>query len=382
MSFSGPTQIMHSSPLPTITKSFSMPTTARSSCSSLASMDSDSGNRQMHRGNKGRKRKCRRHHRDYEGTARRTFDCYSCIKRIKAHRPIYLRNDFTYCSRRCRERGVSELFSKFTCPGGLTAEELDNLSVRQLGILRSKAVEVCAAMAIQAITMSAMQRQETRERDPGDAARKYLNPADYLSAPPGNEDDDDQFDDDVEAAAVEAEAIAREKLEAQWQSRQATIVGAAQARARMMIRNLAQRLSSNALVSRAINTYSASREWGHEMTKNTSVGMLFSYLPELHAPALPRDDSEANLAARVELEQEAAIEESMYCPMGGSSCSSGMFMDSTLDSSGMFRDPESYHPPSKRGGGGMSGRAVSIIRLRDDDEPEASPPRRRGLGIF
>ncbi|KAF4695290.1 hypothetical protein FOZ63_026603 [Perkinsus olseni] len=393
MSFTGPTEVL-SSPPPVATnlpKSFSMPETARSSCSSLASMNLEhhrKGSSQRSKGRKKKKSSVRRHNRDYEGTARRTFDCYSCIKRIRAHRPIYLRNDFTYCSRTCRERGVSELFGKFARHDGLTPEELDNLSVRQLGILRSKAVDVCAAMAVQAITVSAMRRYDGGGGDPGIAARTYLHPEDY-STGAQSADRDGQFDDDEEAAAVEAEETAREKLENQWRDRPMTIMEAAQARARMMIHNLARRLSSNALVSRAVNTYSTSREWGQELTKNTSVGMLFSYLPELQGPTLPQDRTDASLAARVELEQEAAIEASMYCPVGGSSCSS-MYMDSTMESSGMFRDPETYLPSQKRAAGAsLSGRTVSIIRLRDEDDDsgpaigvKAVEPPRRALGIF
>lgn len=364
MSFSGSTEVLRSAPLASagLTKSYSMPETARSSCSSLASMNSEhhrkgSSQRAKKRKKSGRGR--RRHDRDYEGTARRTFDCYSCIKRIRAHRPIYLRNDFTYCSRACREKGVSELFGKFARHGGLTPEELDSLSVRQLGILRSKAVDVCAAMAVQAITVSAMRRRDSG--DPGVAVRTYLNPEDYSClGRPGEDDGRDQFDDEEEAAAVEEEESARERLEAEWGHRPGTIMEAAQERARLMIRNLALRLSSNALVSRAVNTYCSSREWGQEMTKNSSVGMLFSYLPELQGPTLPQDRTDASLAARVELEQEAAIEESMYCPMGQASSGSSMYSTTVGDQ----QEVCSKHEGPARGLGSIPSRAGSAVRGR------------------
>jgi hypothetical protein len=39
-----------------------------------------------------------------------TFKCSQCFKPIEVGRPIYMRNDFPYCSKECRELGVSSIY--------------------------------------------------------------------------------------------------------------------------------------------------------------------------------------------------------------------------------------------------------------------------------
>jgi hypothetical protein len=38
------------------------------------------------------------------------FKCSQCFKTIEMGRPIYMRNDFPYCSKECRELGVSSIY--------------------------------------------------------------------------------------------------------------------------------------------------------------------------------------------------------------------------------------------------------------------------------
>ena len=38
------------------------------------------------------------------------FKCSQCFKPIEVGRPIYMRNDFPYCSKECRELGVSSIY--------------------------------------------------------------------------------------------------------------------------------------------------------------------------------------------------------------------------------------------------------------------------------
>jgi hypothetical protein len=38
------------------------------------------------------------------------FKCSQCLKTIDVGRPIYMRNDFPYCSKECRELGVSSVY--------------------------------------------------------------------------------------------------------------------------------------------------------------------------------------------------------------------------------------------------------------------------------
>jgi hypothetical protein len=37
------------------------------------------------------------------------FECYQCLRSIETGRPIYMRNDYTFCSKDCRELGVHDL---------------------------------------------------------------------------------------------------------------------------------------------------------------------------------------------------------------------------------------------------------------------------------
>merc|ERR550519_535604 len=40
------------------------------------------------------------------------FRCNNCIKLIPDGSPVYMRNDYSYCSTGCREKGVSNLYTK------------------------------------------------------------------------------------------------------------------------------------------------------------------------------------------------------------------------------------------------------------------------------
>ena len=39
-----------------------------------------------------------------------SFECFQCMKMIEAGLPIYMRNDFTFCSRSCRQKGIAPLY--------------------------------------------------------------------------------------------------------------------------------------------------------------------------------------------------------------------------------------------------------------------------------
>ena len=38
------------------------------------------------------------------------FECFHCLKSIEPGLPIYMRNDFTFCSKGCREKGIAPLY--------------------------------------------------------------------------------------------------------------------------------------------------------------------------------------------------------------------------------------------------------------------------------
>ena len=46
----------------------------------------------------------------------RHFRCSCCVRVIPEHMPVYMRDDFTYCSSSCRDRGLSKIFVNLKLP--------------------------------------------------------------------------------------------------------------------------------------------------------------------------------------------------------------------------------------------------------------------------
>ena len=47
-----------------------------------------------------------------------SFECFQCMKSIEPGLPIYMRNDFTFCSKPCREKGIAPLYQMMLMESG------------------------------------------------------------------------------------------------------------------------------------------------------------------------------------------------------------------------------------------------------------------------
>ena len=132
-----------------------------------------------------------------------------------------MRNDFPYCSKDCRELGVSSLYRV------LFGSSVDNDAGFVSRILRQIGGSSTSVSSV----------------DSGDE------------------------DDDVEGAYNRPASQ--------------TVSLDARARARSFLKSVVSSVSQTSIGSSFIRTYSNSLLWGKDMTRNTSFNMLFAYLPEL-----------------------------------------------------------------------------------------------------
>ena len=163
-----------------------------------------------------------------------TFKCSQCFKVIEVGRPIYMRNDFPYCSKDCRELGVSSIYRV------LFGSSIDN----DAGFVNRLLRQIGGSNA----SLSSLEDFEDDDEDSG--------------RPPCT-----------------------------------TVANAARARARSFLNSIVGSMSKTSLGSSFIRTYSNGVLWGRDMTRNTSFNMLFAYLPELEKPtegtSHPLSDSKA-----------------------------------------------------------------------------------------
>jgi len=149
------------------------------------------------------------------------FKCSQCFKLIEVGKPIYMRNDFPYCSKDCRELGVSSLYRV------LFGSSIDNDAGFVSRILRQIGGSSTSVSSV----------------DSGD--------------------EDEEFEDEDHRKTSQ------------------TVSMDARARARSFLRSVVSSVSQTSIGSSFIRTYSNSLLWGKDMTRNTSFNMLFAYLPEL-----------------------------------------------------------------------------------------------------
>ena len=149
------------------------------------------------------------------------FKCSQCFKVIEVGKPIYMRNDFPYCSKDCRELGVSSIYRV------LFGSSVDN--------------------------------------DAGFVSRilKQIGGSSTSVSSVDSGDEEDEFDVDDQRTTSQ------------------TVSMNARARARSFLKSVVSSVSQTSLGSSFIRTYSNSLLWGKDMTRNTSFNMLFAYLPEL-----------------------------------------------------------------------------------------------------
>ena len=149
------------------------------------------------------------------------FKCSQCFRVIEVGKPIYMRNDFPYCSKDCRELGVSSIYRV------LFGSSIDNDSGFVTRLLRQIGGSSTSVSSV----------------DSGD--------------------EDEEFDSGRDRATSQVVSIN------------------ARARARSFLNSVVSSVSQTSLGSSFIRTYSNSLLWGKDMTRNTSFNMLFAYLPEL-----------------------------------------------------------------------------------------------------
>ena len=149
------------------------------------------------------------------------FKCSQCFKLIELGKPIYMRNDFPYCSKDCRELGVSSLYRV------LFGSSVDNDAGFVSRILRQIGGSSTSVSSVDS----------------------------------GDEDDDIEGEHNPQTSQ--------------------TVTLNARARARSFLKSVVSSVSQTSIGSSFIRTYSNSLLWGKDMTRNTSFNMLFAYLPEL-----------------------------------------------------------------------------------------------------
>ncbi len=150
------------------------------------------------------------------------FKCSQCFKLIDLGKPIYMRNDFPYCSKDCREMGVSSIYRV------LFGSALDNDAGFVTRIIRHIGGSVASISSL------------------------------------GSADDYDDLPTD--AASIESRNVAL----------------AARARAKSFLNSVIGSVKKTSVGSSFIRSYSNGVLWGKDITRNTSFNMLFSYLPELN----------------------------------------------------------------------------------------------------
>ena len=148
------------------------------------------------------------------------FKCSQCFKLIEIGRAVYMRNDFPYCSKECRELGVSSIYR----------------------VLFGSAVDNDAGFVTRLM--------------------KHIGGSSTSIASSIDSDDDDALYFGQEGGGP-------------------GVANAARARARSFLNSVMGSVSKTSLGSSFLRTYSNSVLWGKDMTRNTSFNMLFSYLPDI-----------------------------------------------------------------------------------------------------
>jgi hypothetical protein len=147
-----------------------------------------------------------------------SFKCSQCFREIELGRPIYMRNDFPYCTKDCRELGVSSIYR------ALFGSSFDN----DAGFVNRLLKQIGGSNASFSST--------------------------------------EEFDDDDDIHETENGA---------------KVAAAARARARSFLNSIVGSMSKSSLGRSFLRTYSNGVLWGKDMTRNSSFNMLFQYLPEI-----------------------------------------------------------------------------------------------------
>jgi|Transcript_39320 hypothetical protein len=146
------------------------------------------------------------------------FRCNYCIKLISEDSPVYMRHDHCYCSPACRDKGLSRLYTSLK-ESQLQDGRLSSGSLATSGNAKSD---------------SSLTSRTTH--------RTY------------------------------------DELDLHGDSR---LVGRLARLGQRVIDVVLQRVASQTWGAQVLRTYSSGMLWGREFTKNSAVGPLFNYLPEV-----------------------------------------------------------------------------------------------------
>ena len=157
------------------------------------------------------------------------FECFQCMKVIEAGLPIYMRNDFTFCSRSCRQKGIAPLYQM------MLMESSDSRDALMLSAFRDRTN-----------SLSSMYSGDDSER----------------------------------------------------KSSGTNLVASVTNQAKQLLQRIVRTASTTSIGSQIFRTYSSSVLWGKQMTRDTSLNQLFTYLPDideiLKSPS--RENSTGSLA--------------------------------------------------------------------------------------
>lgn len=149
------------------------------------------------------------------------FRCSYCIKLIAEDSPVYMRQDHSYCTLACRNKGLSRLFSQ------LKENQIEEAIKKSAGSLAQS----------------------------GDRAHSDCSIASRTTMPTVT--DSSNCGDDVQPGVLARFGQA-------------------------LMNAVLQRVASRAWGEQALRTYSSGMLWGKEFTKNhSSAQMLFEYMPEV-----------------------------------------------------------------------------------------------------
>lgn len=152
------------------------------------------------------------------------FRCNQCVQLIPENSPVYMRNDFSFCSTTCRAKGVSHSYARLV-EAQLVKAQHNHSSMQSLNSRSGSSLH-------------------------SSGSRGEMEPA--------------------------------ETKEGIFQSRIAAF-------GKRVLDHFLTRVGSNTWGDRMLRTYSSSRMWGQDLTRDSSFNVMFSYLPDVDEYLMRQD---------------------------------------------------------------------------------------------
>ena len=87
-----------------------------------------------------------------------SFECYHCLKKIDPGKPVYMRHDFPFCSKPCRQEGIAPLYRLLLSKNPEAVDQRLSSAIRE----RTSSVSSLASDQSPAVTVSATIVAQTR----------------------------------------------------------------------------------------------------------------------------------------------------------------------------------------------------------------------------